>query len=163
MLRSFPEELKVAQKFELLRKSLLGVSSQRQDRPAVLSEDEPTDTVFTVGRDAVATELHQPVDEIGQLYDEIADLASSVNARSDSELEKKIESRWTRLRRLQAEEADRFEAAFMASLAMPLDAGSRITEDARALREEVRDHGLTPGATTTSRAGGLRSPKGDMR
>ena len=83
------------------------------------------------------TDASPPVDEIGRLYDRIAALASGES--SDPKLASDVEPLWTRLRQLQVEEADRFEEAFEASLNMPIDAGARILEEVRALREELEN------------------------
>ena len=87
----------------------------------------------------------QAEDEIGRLYDEIADLANETSP--DAAVEKRIEALWARLRRLQAEEAQRFHEAFEASLAMPIDAGARILAEARALRREL-ENTTSPDAST---------------
>ncbi len=85
-----------------------------------------------------------PEDEIGRLYDEIAALAARCNGSgTDAELEASLEAAWARLRELQAKEAERFRQDFAASLAMPLDAGARILEEARALRRELEDPSST--------------------
>lgn len=46
---------------------------------------------------------------------------------------------WDSLRRLQTEEADRYEAAFEATLASPIDAGRTLLARARALRKRLEN------------------------
>lgn len=87
----------------------------------------------------------QAEDEIGRLYDEIADLASETSPD-----EKRIETLWARLRRLQSEEADRFHEYFEASLAMPIDAGAQILAEAKALRSQLENS--TSSDTTTRKS-----------
>ncbi len=74
-------------------------------------------------------------DRIGQLYDEIGRLTELEDHSSSPAFRKA----WAELRRLQHEEARRDREAFEASLAMPVDAGRRILERARASRERFED------------------------
>ncbi|HEX9732309.1 MAG TPA: hypothetical protein VGG06_10020 [Thermoanaerobaculia bacterium] len=102
-------------------------------------------------KEANATEIppcSQTEDEIGRLYDEIADLALRSGSATDAGLDKRIEALWARLRQLQAEEAERYHEAFVASLAMPIDAGAKILAEARALRRELEN---TPTADPATR------------
>lgn len=88
------------------------------------------------GDEAAPAELAATADDrIGQLYDEIAQLTELEADPSSPSLRKA----WAELRRLQREEARRDREAFEASLAMPIDAGKRILERARASRERFED------------------------
>lgn len=86
-------------------------------------------------------------DEIGLLYDELARLSSSAVTSKDPSLEQRIDVTWHRLRRLQRLEADRYEAAFKASLSLPIGAGSRLMAEAKALRDELEDTPASDPAT----------------
>ncbi|MCP4663028.1 MAG: hypothetical protein GY856_47155 [bacterium] len=117
---SVPQE---ARKYEPLKVRVTIVSAVEAEAPSLPSD---------------------PEDEIGRLYDEIAALAARCNGSgTDAELEASLEAAWTRLRELQAKEAERFRHDFEASLAMPLDAGARILDEARALRRELEDPSST--------------------
>lgn len=76
-------------------------------------------------------------DEIGELYDEVARLASASRPGTES----RLDAAWAQLRALQAEEAREYRRAFEHSLEMPLDAGSKILAEAKALRDQLE--GLT--------------------
>lgn len=85
-------------------------------------------------------------DEISTLYETIARRAEALDpaaATGDPELSRA----WAKLRRLQAEEADRYQEAFEASLAMPIDAGKALLERARALRRRFENPSADHAAT----------------
>ncbi|RMH19555.1 MAG: addiction module antidote protein, HigA family [Acidobacteria bacterium] len=84
-------------------------------------------------------------DEIGRLYDEIADLTAKLDELPDEGgepiaralLEARIDAAYVELRRLQHEEAERYRRSFASSLELPIDAGSRVLDEARALRRAL--------------------------
>lgn len=72
-------------------------------------------------------------DEIGELYDEVARLASDNRPGTEAQLD----AAWAQLRALQAEEAHEYRQAFENSLETPLDAGSKTLAEAKALRDQL--------------------------
>ncbi len=76
-------------------------------------------------------------DEIGRLYDEIARLSEM--AASKPTVQEQLRAAWRRLRELQSQEALAFRSAFEARLAVPVDAGKQILDEARALRRRLED------------------------
>lgn len=85
-----------------------------------------------------AFEEREAEDEISTLYETIARRAETLDpamAANDPELSRA----WAALRRLQSEEADRYQEAFESSLAMPIDAGKTLLERARALRQRFEN------------------------
>ncbi len=86
-------------------------------------------------------QMEQPdvEEQIEQLYDEIIALAREQPAGNEVHRDETLERSYAKLLELQRAEAERFRERFEDSLAMPIDAGEKLLDRLRALREELED------------------------